>query len=115
VLRRFLGRRQNVQPPENDLGAPAAIPLCERVGAMRECQVHGDADDLGKRIERRRALQQILVPVPQCPVLGRAGCHGRQRQRRRQDMFAEAGMRILAVEGIDQERVTTAHGSRDRL
>ncbi len=50
-------------------------------------------------------MQQILVPVVDAPV-GRAG-RGKagQGEGGGEDVLAETGVRILGVEGIDQERV----------
>lgn len=76
--------------------------------------MHGDADYFGRRIERRGALQQILVPITQRPVGRRCRGRRRQRERRRQDVLAEARVRVFAVERIDRQRVAAAHRAGDR-
>ncbi len=102
------GRSQHMQSAENDLRAPLPIPMRELVRPLGEREMHGDSDDFRKRLEGRRTLEQILVPVADLPMSGRRGCRGRERERRRQHVLAEAGVRILAIERVDQQRIAPA-------
>jgi hypothetical protein len=63
----FAGTRQHVQTAQHDDRTMSAIERGELVGARREGQVHRDGDDLRERIDRRRPLQQVLVPVTHLP------------------------------------------------
>src|SRR5262245_55659814 len=65
-----------------------------------------DPDDLGKRVERWRTLEQVLIPVRNLPVARRGPGNASQGERWRENVFAEAGVRIFRVERIDQERGT---------
>src|SRR5262245_46076454 len=102
--RRFLLRGEHVKAPEDHASSPVSIPGCQLVGSGRKRQVDGEAYDLRKGYPRRRPLQQVLVPVPDLPLWwGRSG-DTRERQRGREDVLTEAGVRILGVERIDQQR-----------
>ncbi len=99
----LLGARQDVQPAEHHRRPPFPIPPRQRVRPLGERQVDRDPDDLRERLPRRRALQQVLIPVRHLPVRRRRARDARQRQRRRQDVLAEAGVRVLRVERVDQQ------------
>ena len=60
-----------MQSAEDHFRAAGAIPVGQFVGALGESQMHGDADDLRHRIERRPAVEQVFVPVLDAPVRGR--------------------------------------------
>ena len=92
-----------MQPAEDDGAAVGAKPGRQLVGAPREREVDGDADDLRDRVQRRRALQQVLVPVAHLPARRRRARQAGQRQRRRQHVLAEAGVDVLGVERVDEE------------
>src|SRR5256885_2511125 len=49
--------------------------------------MHGDANDLREWFNRRRALQEVFVPISDAPMGGSRGGDARQRQRRRQHML----------------------------
>src|SRR5687768_990715 len=102
MRRRFLGRAQDMQAAENDFRAPLSIPARELVRPLRERQMHADRYYLRKRLERRRSLQQIFVPVADFPMSGRRARYGGQRQGRRQHVLAKARVWVLAVERVDQ-------------
>ena len=105
VRRAFVRARKNVQPSENHLRAPSAIPVRQFIGPPRESQMHGDADDLRHRPKWRSSIEKILVPVVNAPMFRRGGGETGQGERWREHVLAEAGIRILGIEGVDQERV----------
>jgi hypothetical protein len=94
-----------MQPAQDDDRSPAAIPVGDFVSALGERQMHGDPNHLGKWAEGWPALQHIFVPILHPPVLGRGGGETSQRQAWRQNMLSETRVRILGIEGIDQQRV----------
>src|SRR4029079_13734499 len=106
---------EHVQPTEHDLRAPLPVPPRERVRALREREVHRDADDFGERVERRRALEKILVPITQLPARRRGRGRSGQRKARREHVLAEARVRVLAIERIDQERIAAPTRTRTRV
>ena len=57
------------------------------------------------------ALQEILVPVAHVPVRRCRARDARQRKRRRKDVLAVAGARILRIEGIHEQRGMPLHGT----
>jgi hypothetical protein len=94
-----------VQAAEHDLAAAAAIPARQVEGAVGESQVDSDADDFGQGRTRRRAVEEVLVPVTNLPVRRGGGGEAGQGESGGEDMLAEAGIRIFPIEGIDQKRV----------
>ena len=105
-VRRTLGwAGEYVQAAENYLAATRARPLCEFEGAAREREMHGDADDFGNRLDWRAAVEKIFVPVLNGPVRRRGGREARECKCGREDMLAEARMRILGIERINKKRV----------
>src|ERR1039458_344822 len=64
-----------------------------------------DADLLRSRLEGRPSLEEVLVPVFHTPARGRGRDKAGQRERRRKHVLAEAGVGVLRIEGVDQERV----------
>ena len=105
VRRGLLRAGQHMQPAEDDLRPALAVPARQLVGPLGERQVDRDPDDLRERLPRRRTLQQVLVPVSDLPVRRRRPGDARQRQRRRQHVLAEAGVRVLGIERIDQQGI----------
>src|SRR5262249_37538854 len=106
MRRRLLRAGEHVQSSEDDARASRAIPRGELIRSRGKSEVNRDADDLGRRAHRRRSLKKILVPVLDSPLRGRRPCHARQRESGCQDVLAEARMRILWVEGVDQKGKT---------
>ena len=96
--------REYVESAEDHLGAALAVKPRERVSALGEGQVNGDAHDFRERRYRRGTLEQVLVPVPHRPVRGSSCGDARERQRRGEHVLAEARLRILRVERIDEQR-----------
>lgn len=71
-----------------------------------------DPNDMRKRAGRWRSLQEVLVPKLNVPV-GRGDCRDAgQRQRRRENMFAEASVWVLRIKRIDQQCVTSLNLDR---
>ena len=70
------GHDSTCRPPRTTFAPALAVPARELVRALREREMHGDADDLRERVERRRALEQVLVPVarPPSPAAWRRRC-----------------------------------------
>lgn len=99
----FFGAGRDVQAAEHHARPARPVPAGERVGTVREREVDGDADDRGKGIERRRPLQQVLVPVPDGPPRRGRGRETRQRVRRRQHVLAETRPGVLRVERVEEE------------
>ena len=112
VRHRFLGAGSDVQPAQNHLCPALAIPVGQGVGPPGEGQVDGNSDHLGKGLPGRRALQQVLVPVGDFPVGRRGSGNAAQGQTRRQYVLAEAGVRILGIEGIYQQGIARLDRSR---
>src|ERR1700686_3696746 len=81
------------------------IPVHKLISAPRESQMHGDSHDLRHGTKRRTSVEQILVPVLHPPMLGRRRSKAGQGKRGREHVLAEARIRVLGIEGIDQERV----------
>ncbi len=115
VRRALLRARDDVQAAEDDLRAAFAVPARECEGAPGEGQVDGDADDLREGVGGRRALQEVLVPVADGPLGRRRGRDARQRERRGQHVLAEAGVRVLGVEGVDEQRVSRRRRRRAQV
>src|SRR3984957_5849531 len=65
----------------------------------------GDADHLRHGPKRRTSVEQILVKVLDAPVRWRSCRKAAQRQSRCEHVLAEAGVGVLGIEGIDQQRV----------
>src|SRR4051794_33459946 len=77
--------------------------------------MHGDANDLREWFNRRRALQEVFVPISDAPMGGSRGGDARQRQRRRQHMLSKAGMRVLGIERIDEQRGPRTDRTRTKM
>ncbi len=103
VRRRLVGAGRDVEAAEDDEGAALAVPAGELVRPLRERQVDGDPDDPRERLVRRRPLEEVLVPEAHVPAFGRRGRDARERERRREDVLAEARVRVLRVEGVQEE------------
>src|SRR6478672_8651021 len=71
--------------------------------------MHADADHMWERFEGRRTLQQIFVPISDGPFGRRGGRDAGQRERRRQDVLPETGMRIFGIKRVDEQRVTSLY------
>jgi hypothetical protein len=101
-----------VQSSQDDARTAAPIPGGQGVGAPRKRQMDRDSDDVRRGLARRRPLEEVLVPVLHGPI-GR-GCAGDagQREGGGQDVLAEARMRILRVEGVDEQRQPPLDRSR---
>ena len=94
-----------MQSSQDNDRTPLAIPSRKFERAVRKGEMDGNADDLREGMARRMSLKQILVPVIDGPVLRRARGNARQSERRGQHVLAKAGMRVLWIEGIEQEGV----------
>src|ERR1017187_7027705 len=92
-----------MQPTKNYLAALRPIPMRQFVGATVKRQMHGDADDFGKRLAWRRALQQIFIPITHAPIRGRWRGSRSQRPARGQYMLAKTAMRRSRIERIDEQ------------
>ena len=104
----LLGARQHVQAAQDDLRPPLPIPRPPAhtpASANVRCTVIPTT--CGNGSPRRRTLQQVLVPVRHLPVRRRGPGDARQRQRRRQHVLAEAGVRVLGIERVDQTAPTS--------
>ena len=69
--------------------------------AFGEGEMNGDANEFGQRRIGRVAVEEVLVPVIDSPVCGRRGREAGEREGGREHMFAEAGVGVFRVEGID--------------
>src|ERR1700730_17653395 len=67
--------------------------------------MHSDPHYMRHGTKWRSAVEQILVPVLNPPVLRSGRGETGQRERRREDVLAEAGMGVLGIEGIDQKGI----------
>jgi len=102
----LLGARQYVQPAQNHLASPVAIPLRQFESPLRKRQMHRDSDDLRNWRARRAPIKQILVPILHFPMCRSRGRKTRHRQRRRQNMLPETRVWVLRIKRIDQQGVT---------
>jgi hypothetical protein len=93
---------QHVQASKYDATALLSVPIGELVGTTSECQVDGDSDHLGDRINRRWPLEEIFIPVSDFPIRGGRACNAREGETRSQNVFAVTGARVLGIEGVDQ-------------
>ena len=107
--------RQRMQPAENHDGAARAEPTRQFVSSIGKGEVHRDPHDLRERVQRRRALEQVLIPVPEPPTVRGSPRDAGQGECRGQYVFAETGVFVLAVERIDQQPVIPLHGTRGRV
>ena len=107
----FFRTGENVQSPQNHLGAAAAIPARQLKCAAGEGEMHADSHHFGRRRGGRPAVQQVLVPILHPPIGRGGGGQAGEGQRRREHMLAEAGIRILGIERVEQKRITPLHGS----
>src|SRR5262245_21863071 len=62
-----------------------------------------DSDDLGKWLPGWRSLQQVFIPVRHGPVMRCGSCDTSERQGRSEHMFAEIGMWVFGIKGIDEQ------------
>jgi len=105
VRRDLVGTREGMKSSEDDLRSTCTVPGRELVRTLGEGQMDGDADDRRQRIARRGTCKEILVPVLDRPRLRGARRDARQGETRGQNVLAEARVRVLRIERIDQERV----------
>src|SRR5271157_5787664 len=105
MRRAFLGTRQNVQPAEDYLRSPGTIPIRQLVGAAGKRQMYRDSYDLRHRPKWRPSVEQILVPILDAPVCGSRRGKAGQGKGRREHVLAEARIRVLGIEGIDQQGI----------
>jgi hypothetical protein len=108
--RHFCGTGKDVQAAEDHFCAALAIPARQLVGAVGECEMDADADDLGKRFGRRAALKQIFVPIVDGPIVRRGGGDAGEGEGGGENVLSEAGVRILGIERIDEQRVAWLDG-----
>src|SRR5581483_7976891 len=95
-MRRALVRAgEHVQASEYDRTSAVSIPAGKLKRAAREGEVHRDADDFRQRVAGRAAVEQVFVPVLDAPVSGRDRREAGERERWRQNVLAEAGVRVL--------------------
>src|SRR5262249_30442033 len=83
-----------------------AVPGRELVRSDREGQVNRDADDLRRRVGRRRSLKEVFIPVAHFPLWRRRSRDARQGESRRQDMLSDACVRVLRIERVHEKRIT---------
>ncbi len=105
MRRALLGTRQHVQAAQHHLASAAPVPLRQFERPPRESQVDRDPHHLRHRRERRPPVQQVLVPIPNLPVLRCRSGETRQRKRRREHVLSKARVRVLWIERIDQQRI----------
>src|SRR3984957_4125305 len=103
--RTFVRARENMQTAEDHLRSAGSIPVGEFIRAFGERQMHRNADNIRHGMRRRPTVEQVLVPIFDAPVRGRSRGEAGERECRRQDVLAEAGVRVLGIEGINQERI----------
>ena len=106
------GQDSTCSPPSITLLPRLRYQCASSNARLRESQMHRDPDDLRHRLERRPPVEQVFIPISNLPVRRRRRREAGQRQRRRQHVFAEAGVRIFGIEGIDQQRVARLDCSR---
>ena len=94
-----------MQSAEDDLTAAGAEPVRQFVGAPRKRQMDSNANHLRHRIRRGRAMQQVLVPILNPPGIGGGRCKASQRKSGGEDVFTEAGVRVLGIERVDEKGV----------
>ena len=94
-----------MQAAQDHGGSHGSIPPCELIRALSERQMHTDTDHFRQRVTRRRALEQIFVPVTDFPVLGCCAGNTRECECGREYMFAEARDGILRIKRVEQQRV----------
>lgn len=56
-------------------------------------------------------MKQVLVPILNSPSVGSGGGEAGQGKRGSEDMLAEAGVRVLGIEGVDKKRVARLNWS----
>src|SRR6185295_19496861 len=101
----FVGAGEDVQTAEDDSRAAPSVPGGELENSGGEGEVDADADDLRHRPPRRRTLEQVFVPVLDLPTRRRRAGDAGERERGREHVLAEAGVRILRIKRVDQQRV----------
>src|SRR5580765_8261912 len=58
-------------------------------------------------MEWRPSIEQVLVPIFDAPACGCRCCEAGQRERRGEYVLAKAGIRVLRIEGIDQQCIAS--------
>ena len=112
IWRTLFRTRQHVQSAQHDLASAAAIPLRQLECPPRERQMHRDPNDLGHGRKGRPSVQQVFVPIADLPVFGCGRREAGQSEGRGEHVLAEAGVWILRIERIDQERIARPHRAR---
>lgn len=115
VQGRLVGAGRDVEAAQDDERAPLAVPARELVRPAREGEVDRDADDGRERLVRRRPLEEVLVPESDHPAGRCRARDARERERRRQDVLAEARVRVFRVERVDEEGATARRRARDEI
>src|ERR1700750_2422015 len=105
MRRALFGTGQHVQTAEDDLTAAAAIPAGQFVSPFGKGAGGGDSDDFWHGRKRRAAVEKVFIPVFHVPVRGGRRCETGEAECWGEDMFAEAGVGVLRIKGIDQEGV----------
>src|SRR5262249_52261081 len=83
---------------------PRPKPIRQLKRPPRERQVHRNPHHPRKRLNRRRPLEQILIPIPHLPPRRRRRRDRRQRQRPPPHVFAVACISVFAAESINEQR-----------
>src|SRR5262245_56158509 len=96
---------------ENNLCTAAAIPNGKLSGALGECQMHSDADDLRKWLPRRWSFEQVFVPVGYVPFGGRGTSDTGEGKRGGEHVLSKARVWIFWIERIHQQGIAIARRS----
>src|SRR5580658_2965534 len=95
--------RQHMQPSQDDLASAASVPVRKLEGALREGQVDGNPNKLRHGPKGWPAVQQVFVPISYVPVFGSRRGKASESEGGSEHVFAEAGVRVFRIEGIDQK------------
>jgi hypothetical protein len=105
MRRGLVGTGEDVKTAEDDGGSARPVPVREGIGPPREREVHGDTDDLRKRIPWGPASQEILVPQGDLPAWRSRSGDARESESGRQNVLAEARVRVLRIKRVHEKRV----------
>ena len=108
--RAFLRTRENVKSTEDHFCTPRPVPICELIGAAGKRQMHRDSDNLRHRVTRWTSVQKVLIPIFDPPVVGCCCSKTGERESGCEDVFAEAGVGVFCVEGVDEQRIPRVDG-----